>query len=398
METLIKPDDTWLLWAVILGGVALSIWLEQTYSWAARLSGPVLALCIAMALANLRLMPPTAPVYDVITDQLVPLAIPLLLFRANVFYIARTTGWLFIAFHLSAAGTVAGAIAAAAMLHSHVPDTSQVGGIMTGSYIGGSVNFSAVAASYRVTGDVTGPLLVADNFIMAGMFITLLLLCNSKWVRKFYPHPDSVDAVDSRSLAAEHWGRKGISLLDIASSLAVATAIVALAKATAALVEHQFVASGSEASVAAKLLSNSYIHITIWATLIATVASRPLGKLNGAEEMGGYLLYVYLFSIGLPADLYTVFTKVPMMFIFCLIMALVNLAVTFAAGKLLRMNLEHLALSVNATLGGPPSAAAMAISMGWSKLVLPALLVGIWGYTIGTAIGLAVGELLSTWF
>lgn len=61
------------------------------------------------------------------------------------------------------------------------------------------------------------------------------------------------------------------------------------------------------------------------------------------------------------------------------------------------MNLEHIALAVNASLGGPPTAAAMAISMGWSKLVLPALLVGIWGYTIGTAIGIAVGELLRAW-
>jgi uncharacterized membrane protein len=54
-------------------------------------------------------------------------------------------------------------------------------------------------------------------------------------------------------------------------------------------------------------------------------------------------------------------------------------------------------LAVNASLGGPPTAAAMAISLGWSKLVLPALLIGIWGYTIGTAVGLAVGELLMRW-
>jgi len=350
-----------------------------------------------MLLANLRIMPPGSPVYDVVSDQLVPLALPLLLFRANVFYIARTTGWLFVAIHVSAIGTVVGAITASLTLHASVPDTAQVAGIMTGSYIGGSVNFSALATSYHVTGDVTGPLLVADNFIMAGMFITLLLLCNSKWVRSRYPHPDSVDAVDSRALAAQHWGRKGISLLDIAGSLAVAVAVVALAKSTASLLEQQFANSEGGPSIFAKLLSNSYVHITFWSTLIATLASRALDKLNGAEEMGGYLLYMYLFSIGLPADLYTVFTKVPMMFVFCLLIALVNLAVTFAAGKFLRMNLEHLALSINATLGGPPSAAAMAISMGWSKLVLPALLVGIWGYAIGTAVGLFVGELLSVW-
>ena len=68
--------------------------------------------------------------------------------------------------------------------------------------------------------------------------------------------------------------------------------------------------------------------------------------------MGAYLLYVFLFAIGLPADLWTVFSQVPMMFVFCLVIALTNLVVTFAFGRLLGLNLEDLALSVNATLGG----------------------------------------------
>src|SRR5258708_5543360 len=109
MDFLIQPSDTWLLWTVILAGVALSVWLEQNYTWAAKLSGPVLALCIAMVLANTGIMPPKSPVYDVVEKDLVPLALPLLLFRANLFAIVRTTGWLFLAFHLASLGTVVGA-------------------------------------------------------------------------------------------------------------------------------------------------------------------------------------------------------------------------------------------------------------------------------------------------
>ena len=36
----------------------------------------------------------------------------------------------------------------------------------------------------------------------------------------------------------------------------------------------------------------------------------------------------------------------------------------------------------------------MAIAKGWPKLIVPALLVGIWGYVIGTFLGVMVGELL----
>jgi uncharacterized membrane protein len=143
--------------------------------------------------------------------------------------------------------------------------------------------------------------------------------------------------------------------------------------------------------------ANRFVHITFWSTAAASLFHHWLERIHGAEEMGAYLLYVFLFVIGLPADLWTVVSQVPLMFAFCLIVAVANLVLALVGGRLLRLNLEDVALAVNASLGGPPSAAAMAISMGWSKLVLPALLVGIWGYTIGTAVGLAVGGFLSSW-
>jgi uncharacterized membrane protein len=151
---------------------------------------------------------------------------------------------------------------------------------------------------------------------------------------------------------------------------------------------------------------------TLWAIILVGVAvsirleqryrwaARISGPVLGLliamtlSELGSYLLYVLLFAIGLPADLWQVIKNVPMMFAFCLIMAVVNLLVTLGLGKLLRLNLEELLLCVNAALGGAPSAAAMAVASGWPNLVLPALLVGIWGYAVGTFIGLVVGELL----
>ena len=50
--------------------------------------------------------------------------------------------------------------------------------------------------------------------------------------------------------------------------------------------------------------------------------------------------------------------------------------------------LEELVIAINANLGGPPSAAAMAISAGWPRLVL----IGIWGYVIGTPVGILIVE------
>ncbi len=394
MHSLISAEDTWTLWAIMLVGVAVSIYLERTYRWAAKLSGPVLGLLIAMTLSNLRVVPSASPAYDVVWDYLVPAAIPLLLFRANVFRIARTTGSMFLVFHISALGSLVGAVLAAFALRHSVDSPAQLAGIMTASYIGGSVNFLAVKDSFHVSENLTGPLLVADNFIMAGMFMVVLLIAGSRWFQRHYPHPHSEGgASDPTQAAAEHWRAKEISLLDIAVALGLAFAIAAASQKLSGWLQ-----SSLANTLLVSIIANPYVLITTMTVILATLFARQLERIRGSEELGGYLLYVFLFAIGLPADLIEVVRNVPLMFVFCLIIAVTNLAVTLAVGKLWRLNLEELLLCVNATLGGAPSAAAMAVASGWPKLVLPAVLVSVWGYAIGTFLGLLIGHsLLRLW-
>ena len=393
-STLISPDSTWLLWTVILGGVALCIYLEQNFRWAARLSGPVLGLLMAMMLATTRVMPGESPAYAFVDDFLVPLAIPLLLFKADIMRIIRVTGKMFVAFHVSVLGTVFGAMAATLIMQSQVDHAPEVGGIMTASYSGGTVNFMAVKSTFPEVGDITNSLLVADNFIMAAFFILLLVLSNNLLLQRLFPTPVIDDQRgkegDATNAAAEHWAPKPIGLLDIAAALAVACAI-AMAAIT--------IAGGLKGQPIDETLfglpGNKFVWITIVSLATATLFRRQLDRVNGAMELGSYALYIYLFSIGLPANLYEVISDVPAMFGYCAIMAIVNLVVTLGLGKVLRLNLEDLLLCVNATLGGPPSAVAMAVSKGWPKLILPAMLVGIWGYVIGTTVGVLTARLLT---
>jgi uncharacterized membrane protein len=390
MSTLITAQDTWTLWGIILVGVAFSIYLEQTFRWAAKISGPVLALVMAMLLSNLRVVPAEAPAYDVVSTYLVPTAIPLLLFQASFVHIARTAGWMFVAFHIATLGTLIGCVIAAFLLQGSFGSVPEAAGIMAGSYIGGAINFFALKDTYQVSANITNPLLVADNFIMAGIFIVLLMIAGSKFFLRHYPHPHSRDVTqEDQALAAKHWERKEISLLDIAKALAVAFAISAMAQKLAGWIRPQI---GLE--MARSILGNPYVLITFLSVLVASLFPGPMRSIHGAQELGGYLLYVFLFVIGLPADLWQVIKTVPMMFVFCLIIAITNLALTLLLGRVFKLNLEDLLLSVNATIGGPPTAAAMAIARGWPKLVLPALLIGIWGYVIGTFLGIVVTETL----
>ena len=53
MNTLISADNTWALLSIMCVSVAIAIWLEQKYAWAAKISGAILALILAISFTNL---------------------------------------------------------------------------------------------------------------------------------------------------------------------------------------------------------------------------------------------------------------------------------------------------------------------------------------------------------
>ncbi len=394
--TLFSPDDTWPLFSIMVAGTAFSLWLEKRHSWAEKLSAPVVALLLAMLLSNTRVIPMEAPAYDFVGTWLVPVALPLLLFRADFMRIARSTGKMMISFHIASVGTMLGAVIAFGLFRQQVLEPENAAGIMTGSYIGGMVNFVAISESTRAAGSLISALIVADNLVMASVFLVLLWIAGNGFFQRHYPSNVLVKAGAAAThspTAAEH---KDVTVMDIAISLAVAVGVAGVAMFAKKHLDSAFApAAGDDWYVlmGKTLLTNRFVLITGLSLVVSTLFARSMSKINGPEQLGGFLLYLFLFTVGLPADLKTVLVNSPVLFAFCGIMAFTNLVFTLVVGKLCRQPLEDLLLSVNATIGGPPTAAAMAMSKGWHRLVLPGLLIGLWGYIIGTPLGLLITSL-----
>ena len=81
----------------------------------------------------------------------------------------------------------------------------------------------------------------------------------------------------------------------------------------------------------------------------------------------------------------------PLILVFAAIIVFINMLISFGFGRLFKFNLEEIILASNANIGGPTTAAAMAISRGWTKLVGPILIIGTLGYIIGNYIGTSLG-------
>lgn len=398
-ESLIAPDNTWALLAILCGAVAFSIYLEQKYDWASKISGAIIALLIALAASNLSIIPTACPLYDdIVWGYAVPLGIPLLLLQCNMKKIWRETGRMMVIFLVGALGTVVGAFVAYWLLSPFIPELAGVAAMMTGSYIGGGVNFAALAAEFDV-GEIKAATTVADNLLMALYFFALIFIAGMRFFRAHYTHPhiDAVEAAggeEGKTQAAAYWSRKDISLRDIAMNFAYAAVVVCAAKLIAAAVGGLIPDSGVVGHILHTFFGSEYVWITTVSMAFATWGEKRVAKLSGSQEIGTYLIYLFLFVIGVPASIGKIITETPLLLVFTAVMVAVNMLFCFVGGKLLHFDLEDIILASNANIGGPTTAAGMAISQGWSALVGPVMLVGTFGYVIGTYLGILVGGIL----
>ena len=402
MGSFISAESTWILWAVLASCAALAIYLEQKYTWASKVTGCILALTFTLILSNLKIIPTEAPVYDAVWDYVVPLAVPMLLFNADIKKIGRDSGRVLIIYLFSGIGTVLGGFIAYFALKNAIPALNDIVPMFVGTYTGGSVNFVAMSQQYKVPGATVSAALVADNLLMALYFFSLMALPTMAVIKKHYKMPlvnaleqqSESDMEANKTMAAKYWGAKEISLKDIAFTVALSFVIVAVSDKLATLFGDLFKGEGAVSAILGGLLGNKYLLMTTITMIIASAFPKQISSIRGSQEIGTFLIYLFFAVIGAPASIGLILRESPLLLVFALIVVLINLVISLIFGKLFKFNIEEIIIASNANVGGPTTAAAMAVSKGWTELIVPALLVGTLGYVIGNYYGILSGILL----
>lgn len=396
---LISADNHLLLWTFLMLAASVAIYIELNCRWAAKIPGAVLALLIALAASNFGLIPTDAPAYDAVWGYIVPLAIPLLLFQLNLHALFKESGRLLIIFLISSVGTMLGALIGFFMLKDHIPELSKITGMISASYTGGGVNFAAMTARLEPSKDITAATIVADNLMMACYFFILIGISGSYAVRKIWgsPYQDELDknGTSNQNMAADYWQTKPISLQSIALSLGASMAIVAVAFTVSKWLKG-ILGEGSNmaTNMLFSLVTDKYLLLTSLTLLVIALFRNGVRKLDGSQELGTYGIYLFFVVIGIPASIPLIIQNAPLLFVFTLTVAMVNLLITLIFGKLLKFSIEEIVLACNANVGGPTTAAALAIGKGWRDLIGPILLIGTVGYIIGNYIGMFIYGLI----
>jgi uncharacterized membrane protein len=379
-ETLFSAEQHWVLWAILISVAAFGLWAEKT-KFGSKLSAVVISILGTMVLTNLNIIPSAAPAYDIVWSYLVPLAIPLLLFKANLKRIIKEAGPTLAAFGFGAIGTVIGTIVAYFLIPLG-ENGWQLAAIFSSTYIGGSMNYVAAAGAVELeSGNLLAAGVAADNLVMAAYFIVLFALPSVKYLQKIYPNKHQEIAAKDDNILDQHHNESSITIADLSKALAISAVICAI---------------GYLAQDIIGIGGSAILIITALVVGLASFFPKSVGGIEGADIIGTFLMQIFFAAIGASANIMVVIEYGPILFVFAAVILSIHLLFLLSAGKIFGLDLAEIVIASNANMGGPTTAAAMAVARRWKELVIPAILCGTLGYSIATFIGVALGYWLKT--
>jgi uncharacterized membrane protein len=340
----------------------------------------LIGILVTAVVANLGIIPagstPAAPVtvYDGIFEFVAPLAIFWLILGVNLRDVLRAGIPLVVLFLIGAFGTTLGALVAMRVVDGAAafgPQHSALAGMFTGTYIGGSINFNAVALEYGVVreGALYTGAIVVDNIVTTAWMVATLAL--PRVLAPFFRAVRTTATAGGVLLGIED-DTESVHPVDLGLMLALGLGAV--------FASTQLAAWSATRGVTIPFM----LILTVVALALAQVPA--ISRLRGARVLGMFAVYLFLNVIGAFCDLRSLGGLGALglaLLTFAAITVAIHGIVTIVAARLMRLDAGMASVASQANVGGATSALALARSLGRPDLVLPAVLIGSLGNAVG---------------
>ena len=380
-------------WVILVSGFCLIpagvLWLCRKFSFLGKI-GPVLILyALGIIIGNVGLMPEQMPaVQELLSNAMVPLAIPLMLFGctfnmkgARSQILALVTGMI----------SVALAVITGYLIFGHdMPEGAKIGGMLTGVYTGGTINLAALKTMLGVK-DETYILINSYDILVSFLYLSFLLTVGIKLFRKFLPNKlgsftDKDEATIKSEMEREN--RKPFK------SLFTRTGAAYLAK----LLGLTILIVGISAGVA--LILPDSLFMTIFILMLTTLGIgcsfiKKIHNMKYSYDIGMYFIYIFCIVVASMADLSQLDLIGGLDLLGYLLIAVFGsllLQVIFA--KIFRIDSDMMVIASVTYINSPPFVPMMAAAMKNKDVLIPGLTIGVIGYAAGNYLGFLMSQLL----
>ena len=388
----------WTLFALLL--VALGPWAVKALCRrfaALDLLGSVF-LCYALGLACSFLFAAVEADMSLITtlySVFVMLAIPLILFSADLGALKRLAKSMLISYCLGTAAVLVVCALSFVLFRRGFPETrtpADISAMLIGMYTGGTPNTLAIGKALGA-GDTIMLVQTAD-IVCGGVYFLLLISVLPRLLGKFLRRYESAKELMSgdaheltQELQARGAGRKYFSGLLKALGLGLGCVLVSVGIA---------LALPPEAGAGRMANLDTYTAVIMLAATTLGVAlsfCKKVRALPGSYDAGQYLILMFSLAMGLCFDmshLGAILRVIGMVFF----VELLTVVVHILLAKIFRIDRDTMLITSVAGVYGPAFIIPVARALKNDEIILPGILCGILGYAIGNYLGIGLGELL----
>ena len=369
-------------------------------------SGPVSALLLGAVAANVGLLP-----YGAESDLLdiqnfcANVAMPMLLFRADLTVVFEKSLRLLLPFTVAAAGTIAGAILGQVFVFANGAlftngiflgggEAYKIAAALAAKNIGGGLNYFFVGSALQMSPEAFAVGLAADN-----VFALTYYPLNAWLARRegFVPYAErsSVDQEAMRAIGLDveveeddvpasdeprHRAPPTIAADDVLGAVFTSVALLTVGR----------IISPDMMGPVATLLT------VLFATLAPKSITDPLAE--AGQVVGEALIFIIFVISGAAAANLTALTASTDVFTFLLVLYSCHFAFVLLPPALPFVPYERrdALLTSNACVGGPATTAALTQVLGWRDLTVPGVLIALLGNAAGTITGLSLAPLLAS--
>ena len=357
-----------ILW-VLAATIALSIALERS-RFQRFIPGPILVLIIPCALANLGVMPTQSPVYDSLASIAIPFGVTLLLLRANLQEIVRSSGTMLPVYLLAALSVVVSILVVGQAWH--FDGEVEIWSLLSSLFIGSVVNVMATAQAIQAD-DTLVAAVIAANAIMAPAYLAVIMvLMRSELIGRIVGRAPGSSMGEFTAAATTPVPE------DKVPPRAPMGELMAILYALGAFIAVEWFAAW------AGIPNYSILLVTIVAVAVPNLYPAIRHSMSGTREIGMISMLTFIGVLSAQIDLGALgYFSLRIMGFVALALGL-NLVFLIIIGRLLKADPHVLFIASQAGVGGPTSTAAVAASQGREDLVTPGILCALLGVILST--------------
>jgi uncharacterized membrane protein len=365
----------------------LILFLCRRFSMVNKVGSVVLAYGAGLIIGNINILPPEIkPVQDMLTMITIPLAIPLLLFSANIRAWFMMAGKTLLSM-LGALLAVIFFVTTGYLLFRGIETDElwKISGLLVGVYSGGTPNLASLKMMLNVNPDIYIITHTYDMVLSSIYLLFLITIGKAVFGKILKPYPFgaekkriSMNQLDGKDPYQGIFRKK--TVIPLLKALGISLLIFVFAGGISLLV--------SETARMVVVI----LFITTLGILMSLIPS--INRIEKTFELGMYLILIFSLVVASMADVREFSGAASGLFFYITYVVFGSLSLHLLISRLVKVDTDTMMVTSTALICSPPFVPVIAGAIRNREVIVPGLTVGILGYAIGNYLGYLIAILM----